>query len=236
MDFGLQLQYIWEVRGLLLQGLGISIAIAFAAVVIGFVIGVLLAMIKIAPQTNVMIKILNKFADLYITVIRGTPMLVQLLIMYGVILVSFKSSPTNLLVPIISFGINSGAYMAEIIRSGINSVDKGQMEAGRSVGLTWKSTMFSVIIPQAIKVVVPTLFNEIIILVKETSVVCYIVLRIGGEQVWDLLGIAEKLGLAKPGCYMALIFTVALLYLIIVLLLTLVQKLIERRLLKNERR
>ncbi len=218
-----------------MEGLGISLIIALAAVVIGFVIGVLLAMVKIAPKNNVIIKILDKIADLYITVIRGTPMLVQLLIMYGVILVSFKSQPTNLVVPIISFGINSGAYMAEIIRSGINSIDKGQMEAGRSLGLGWTTTMLKVVIPQAVKVVIPTIFNEIIILVKETSVVCYIVLRVGGQQVWDLLGIAEKLGIAKPACYMTLIFTVAFIYLAVVLLLTLVQKLIERSLQKNER-
>ncbi len=235
MNLSAQLTYIWEVRGLLLSGLGISLVIALAAVIIGFAIGVLLAMIKIAPKTNIVIKILNKVADVYITVIRGTPMLVQLLIMYGVVLVSFKSMGTNLIVPIVSFGINSGAYMAEIIRSGINSIDKGQMEAGRSLGLNWTSTMFRIIIPQAIKVVVPTIFNEIIILVKETSVVCYIALRVNDKQVWDLLGIAEKLGLAKPGCYMALIFSVAIIYLVIVLLLTLVQKLIERRFKKNER-
>ena len=235
MNLSAQLKYVWGVRGLLLEGLGISLLIALVAVVIGFVIGVLLAMVKIAPKNNVVFKILDKIADLYITVIRGTPMLVQLLIMYGVVLVSFKSNPTNLVVPIISFGINSGAYMAEIIRSGINSIDKGQMEAGRSLGLSWTTTMFKIIIPQAVKVVVPTIFNEIIILVKETSVVCYIVLRVGGRQVWDLLGIAEKLGIAKPACYMTLIFSVAIMYLIVVLLLTLIQKLIERRLAKNER-
>lgn len=235
MSFSQQLNYIQQVRGQLFQGLGISLIIAFVAVIIGFIIGVFLAMVKIAPKNNFIIKILDKFADLYITVIRGTPMLVQLLIMYGVILVSMKYSPTNLVVPIISFGINSGAYMAEIIRSGINSIDKGQMEAGRSLGLNWRQTMFAVVIPQAIKVVIPTIFNEIIILVKETSVVCYILLRVNGKQVWDLLGIAESLGLAKPACYMTLIFTVAIMYLIVVLLLTFVQKIIERRLAKNER-
>lgn len=236
MSFSDQINYIFSVRDLLLKGLGISLLIAFLAVIIGLLIGVLLSMIKIAPKNTLIMKILDKFADVYITVIRGTPMLVQLLIMYGVILVSFKSMSTNLIVPIVSFGINSGAYMAEIIRSGINSIDKGQMEAGRSLGLTWKTTMFKVVIPQAIKVVIPTIFNEIIILVKETSVVCYIVIRVRGKQSWDLLGIAEKLGLAKPGCYMALIFTVAIIYLIIVLLLTLVQKRIERRLAVNEKR
>lgn len=235
MDFSAQLNYIWSVRGPLLEGLGISLAIAVFALIIGFVIGVILAMIKIMPQTNVVTKILNKFADVYIAVIRGTPLLVQLLIMYNVVLVSFKYTGTNLPVPIIAFGINSGAYMAEIIRSGINSIDKGQLEAGRSLGLTWRKAMFKIVIPQAIKVVVPTIFNEIIILVKETSVVCYIAVRIGGKQVWDLLGVAENLGLNKAGAYMSLIFTVAIMYLIIVLILTFVQKIIERRLSKNER-
>lgn len=235
MSLSQQLEYIFSVRVPLLQGLGISLLIAFVALIIGFVIGILLAMAKIAPKTNVFIKILDKFADVYITVIRGTPMLVQLLIMYGVILVSLKGSDTNLVVPIVSFGINSGAYMAEIIRSGINSIDNGQMEAGRSLGLSWSKTMIKIVIPQAIKVVIPTIFNEIIILVKETSVVCYILLRVSGKQVWDLLGVAENLGLAKPACYMSLIFSVAIMYLIVVLLLTLVQKLIERRLSKNER-
>ncbi len=235
MDFSTQLQYVFGVRGLLLEGLGISLLIAFVAVIIGFVIGIMLAMVKIAPKNTVIMKILDKIADLYITVIRGTPMLVQLLIMYGVVLVGLKTNPTNLVVPIVSFGINSGAYMAEIIRSGINSIDKGQMEAGRSLGLSWTTTMLKIVIPQAVKVVVPTIFNEIIVLVKETSVVCYIVLRVRGEQVWDLLGIAEKLGTAKPACYMTLIFTVAVMYLVVVLLLTFAQRLIERRLRKNER-
>ena len=230
-----QLEYIFSIRGLLLQGLGISLLIAFSAVIMGFVIGVIMAMIKISPKNNIVIKVLDKFADLYITIIRGTPMLVQLLIMSGVILVSFEFAPTNIIVPIVAFGINSGAYMAEIIRSGISSVDKGQMEAGRSLGLSWTTTMFKIIIPQAIKVVIPTIFNEIISLVKETSVVAYIALRINGEQVWDLLGYAENMGLYNAPIYMALIFTVALIFLAVVMLLTLIQKLIERSLSKNER-
>jgi His/Glu/Gln/Arg/opine family amino acid ABC transporter permease subunit len=201
----------------------------------GFVIGVIMAMIKISPKNNLILKILDKIADLYITIIRGTPMLVQLLIMSGVILVSFEFKPTNIIVPILAFGINSGAYMAEIIRSGISSVDKGQMEAGRSLGLSWTTTMFKIVIPQAIKVVVPTIFNEIISLVKETSVVAYIALRINGEQVWDLLGYAENMGLYNAPIYMALIFTVAIIFLLVVLLLTFIQKLIERRLSRNER-
>ena len=230
-----QIKAVFELRDFLYKGLGISLLIAFSAVVMGFAIGVIMAMIKISPKNNIVIKVLDKIADLYITIIRGTPMLVQLLIMSGVILVSYEFKPTNITVPILAFGINSGAYMAEIIRSGINSVDKGQMEAGRSLGLSWTTTMFKIVIPQAIKVIIPTIFNEIISLVKETSVVAYIALRINGEQVWDLLGYAENMGLYNAPIYMALIFTVALIFLVVVMILTLIQKLIERRLSKNER-
>ncbi len=236
MSFIEQLLKVWEFRSSVLQSLGISLLIAFVAVVVGFVIGVIIAGIKIAPKNNLIIKILDKFADLYITVIRGTPMLVQLILMYGVILVSFKYGDNNLLVPIVSFGINSGAYMAEIIRSGVISVDKGQMEAGRSLGLTWLASMRYIVIPQAIKVVVPTIFNEIIILVKETSVVSAIVLKVGGEQVYDLFGIIAKIQRTSPACYTATIIIIAVIYLVIVLLLTLIQKYIEKRLSANDRR
>lgn len=218
-----------------LESLGYSLLIALGAVILGFIIGVLLAVIRIAPKNNPVIRLLDKVAVVYITVIRGTPTLVQLLILYNSILVSFKSMSTNLLVPIVAFGINSGAYMAEIIRSGINSVDIGQMEAGRSVGLSWVTTMSKIIIPQAIKIVVPTLFNEIIILVKETSVVSYIVLKVNSKQKYDLLGMAEKQGLATPACYLVFLFSAAVIYLAVVMLLTFVQHLIERRLKKNER-
>lgn len=218
-----------------LESLGYSLLIALGAVILGFIIGVVMAVIRICPKTNPVIKVLDKIALLYITVIRGTPTLVQLLILYNSILVVFKTMSTNLLVPIIAFGINSGAYMAEIIRSGIESVDKGQMEAGRSLGLSWITTMSKVIIPQAIKIVVPSLFNEIIILVKETSVVSYIVLKVNSRQKWDLLGMAEKQGLATPACYLTFLFAAAIMYLAIVMLLTFVQSRIERRLKKNER-
>lgn len=235
MSFIEKLTKLWNLRGVFAESLGYSLLIAFGAVLLGFIIGVVLAVIRIAPKNNIFVKILDKFAVVYITVIRGTPTLVQLLILYNSVLVAFKSMSTNLLVPIIAFGINSGAYMAEIIRSGITSVDIGQMEAGRSLGLSWITTMSKIIIPQAIKVVIPTIFNEIIILVKETSVVSYIVLKVGSKQKWDLLGMAEKQGLATPACYLTFLFFAAILYLAIVMLLTLVQNLIERRFKKNER-
>ena len=235
MTFAEKIAKLWSLRGLFLESLGYSLLIALGAVILGFIIGVILAVIRISPKTNPVIKFLDKIAVLYITVIRGTPTLVQLLILYNSVLVVFKSMSTNILVPIIAFGINSGAYMAEIIRSGIMSVDIGQTEAGRALGLSWITTMRRVIIPQAIKIVVPTIFNEIIILVKETSVVSYIVLKINSKQKYDLLGMAEKQGLATPACYLVFLLSAAVLYLAIVMLLTFAQHLIERRLKKNER-
>ncbi len=229
-----QFESVWNDRGLLLKGLGISVLIALGAIILGFVIGIVLASVKIAPKNNVVVKILDKFAGAYIAVIRGTPMLVQLLIMSSIILAAYKLSPNNIMIPIIAFGLNSGAYMAEIIRSGINSVDKGQMEAGRSLGLSWITTMFRVVIPQAIKVVVPTIFNEIIMLVKETSVVSAMTLFVNGVQTYDLFGYVEKRG-AATGDYIGYLFAAAVMYLAIVFLLTLVQKMIEKRLKKNER-
>lgn len=235
MTFADKIAKLWSLRGLFAESLGYSLLIAFGAVVLGFIIGVILAVIRIAPKKNPLMKALDAIAVTYITVIRGTPTLVQLLILYNSVLVSFKRMPTNLLVPIIAFGINSGAYMAEIIRSGISSVDAGQTEAGRALGLSWITTMKKIVIPQAIKTVVPTIFNEIIILVKETSVVSYIVLKVDSTQKYDLLGMAEKQGLATPACYLVFLFCAALLYLAVVMLLTLVQHLIEKRLKKNER-
>lgn len=235
MTFADKIAKLWSLRGLFAESLGYSLLIAFGAVVLGFIIGVILAVIRIAPKKNPLMKAIDAVAVTYITVIRGTPTLVQLLILYNSVLVSFKRMPTNLLVPIIAFGINSGAYMAEIIRSGISSVDAGQTEAGRALGLSWITTMKKIVIPQAIKTVVPTIFNEIIILVKETSVVSYIVLKVNSTQKYDLLGMAEKQGLATPACYLVFLFCAALLYLAVVMLLTLVQHLIEKRLKKNER-
>lgn len=235
MTFFEQLKLVFSFKELIFASLGYSMIIALTAVVIGFVIGVICAGIKIAPKGNVIVKILDKIVDLYVTVIRGTPMLVQLFLMYSIVLVSFKYSDNNLIVPIISFGINSGAYMAEIIRSGINSVDKGQMEAGRSLGLGWFTTMWKVVIPQAVKVVIPTIFNEIIILVKETSVVSLIALQVDGKQVYDLFGMIEKIQMIKPACYNATLVVIAVIYLVIIILLTVIQKLIERGFKKNER-
>ena len=229
------LQLLWNDRGLFGQALLVTLAIAAGAIIIGFVIGMLCAAVRVSPKTNIFIKVIDKIVGLYITIIRGTPTLLQLLIIANVVLNPLFNTSTNIVVPMIAFGINSGAYMAEILRSGFNSVDVGQLEAGRSLGMSWFSTTKSIIIPQAIKNVVPTIFNEIIILVKETSVVSYISILIGGSQVWDLLGMADKRGLST-GEYMAYLVTAAIIYLAVVLLLSLAQKLTERRFKRSDRR
>ena len=162
----------WKV---LLQGIGVTLKITFFALILGLVIGVVVAVIRSSHDQLVMdgkksgiINFLNKICNLYLTIVRGTPVMVQLMIMYFVIM---ASTTNKVLVGTLTFGINSGAYVAEIIRSGIMSIDKGQMEAGRSLGLSYVQTMGNIIIPQAIKNILPALGNEFIALLKETSIV-----------------------------------------------------------------
>lgn len=157
------------------NGLGITLELTFLSLLIGAVLGILVAVVrsshdqmKSSHRNSKLLDIIDYFCQIYLTVIRGTPMMVQLLIMYFVIM---ASSTNTMLVATLSFGINSGAYVAELIRSGIMSVDRGQMEAGRSLGLSYPRTMWCIIIPQAIKNILPALGNEFIALLKETSIV-----------------------------------------------------------------
>ena len=163
----------------LYEGLGNTLLIAFFAVLLGIVIGVLIAIIRstydITGSRSLLLRIGNAISKLYLTVIRGTPVLLQLLIIYFVIFGSVRIS--KLFTASVAFGINSGAYVAEIFRSGIMSVDKGQFEAGRSLGFNYAQTMRHIIIPQAFKNVLPALGNEFIVLVKETSIAGYIALQ-----------------------------------------------------------
>ncbi len=229
------IELLWSYRGMFGNALLVTLLIAVAAIAIGLVIGVICASVRVAPKTNIVIRIADKIVGLYIMIIRGTPTLLQLLIIANVIMLPIYNAGTNILVPMVAFGINSGAYMAEIFRSGFNSVDRGQLEAGRSLGLSWLTTTTRIIIPQAVKTIIPTIFNEIIILVKETSVVSYVAIFIGGIQVYDLLGMADKQGLST-GEYLAFLVTAALIYLVVVLVLTLIQKIIERRFGRSDRR
>lgn len=156
----------------IIEGLFNTIIIAFFAVIIGIIIGIVVSLIRNYYDNNKKLKLLNFISICYVNIIRGTPVILQLMIIYYVI---FKSVNINILiVGILSFGINSGAYVSEIIRSGINSIDKGQMEAGLSLGLKYGTIMKNIILPQAIKNILPALGNEFITLLKETSVGAYI--------------------------------------------------------------
>jgi len=154
----------------LLRGLGITMQVTIAAIVLGSLIGFVIAFFRLSNS-----RILKRIASVYIGIIRGTPAVVQLLIIYFVVFRSINIS--RVLVAIIAFGINSGAYVAEIVRGGILSVDRGQMEAGRSLGLSYYQTMYHIIIPQALKNIFPAMVNEFIVLLKETAIVGYIALE-----------------------------------------------------------
>ncbi len=220
----------------LLDGLKNTLIITVFALIIGIVIGIIVATVRSTYDKNkdslkkkggagyVVLKIANTICQLFLTVIRGTPVVVQLMIMYFVILINEQN---GVIVAIIAFGINSGAYVAEIFRSGIMSIDEGQFEAGRSLGFSYIQTMFYIIIPQAVKVILPMLFNELIVLIKETSVAGYV-------GVVDLTKAGDRIRGRTFEDFLPL-FAVALVYLVIVIILTQILKVIERRLRRNER-
>ena len=220
----------------ILEGLGNTIIITVFALIIGVVVGIIIAAVRSTYDKNgadmkkrggpayVFLKIGNTICNLYLTVVRGTPSVVQLLIMYFIILVNVTN---GVLVAIIAFGINSAAYVAEIFRGGIMSIDEGQFEAGRSLGFNYLQTMFHIILPQAIKVILPSLFNEFITLIKETAVAGYV-------GVMDLTKAGDKIRGRTFSAFMPLI-AVALIYLGIVVLLTQLLKRLEKRLRKSER-
>ena len=211
------------------NGLGTTYTVSFFAVILGVIIGVIIAVIRSSAdkmeRPPLVIRILNFICKVYLTVIRGTPAMIQLLIMYYIIFGSVDVSKR--VVAILTFGINSGAYVAEIVRSGIMSVDHGQFEAGRSLGLSYIQTMWYVIIPQAFKNVLPALGNEFITLLKETSICGYIALT-------DVTHGANTVRSQTYEPYMPL-FGAALIYLVSVSVLSALITRLERRLRVNER-
>ncbi len=224
----------YDSYNLYLKGLRNTLIIAIGACVLGLLIGIIVTCIRVAPKNNVVVKACDWIARLYVTVIRGTPVVLQLFICYFVLLTSLRSEKVfnlsdtaGIYVAIITFGVNSGAYMAEILRGGINAVDYGQMEAGRSLGMSWIRTFFLVVLPQALKSAIPTMFNEFITLVKETSVAGYV-------GITDLTKIQSFITTYSMKLYMPL-FIIAAIYLVVVLLLQQLQRLIERRLKKSDR-
>ena len=207
------------------EGLGVTLQVTFFAVIIGIVLGFLVAIVRSTYDKTGKLRILNAICKLYLTVIRGTPVVVQLLIIYFVIFGS--SDVSKVLVAVMAFGLNSGAYVAEIFRSGIMSVDNGQFEAGRSLGFNYVQTMMYIIMPQAFKTVLPTLCNEFISLLKETSVSGYIAIQ-------DLTKGGDIIRSRTYSAFMPLI-AVAVIYLIIVMIFTKLIQILERRLRQNER-
>ena len=218
-----------EYMGMLFEGLWCTLLISFGATLVGIVLGTLVAIVKIVPSKKTVMKVLNFICDVYTTVFRGTPMALQLFIMAFVIF-AIRGFPMEI-VAILAFGINSGAYVSESIRAGILSVDIGQTEAGRALGLPYSKTMWKIVIPQAIKNVIPAIGNEIIALIKETSIVS----MVGG--LYDLTLVAKILGGGdKLANFLVPMTVVALFYLAIVYSLTFVIKLIERRLRASDKR
>ena len=210
---------------LYLKGLGITMEVAFFAAIIGIIIGTVLAFMKLSVKRNGKPSFLARIANAYIDIIRGTPSVLQLLIMWFIIL-SFCRN--KILVACLSFGINSGAYVAEIVRAGILAVDKGQTEAGRSLGLSQFQTMRYIVIPQAFKNVLPPLGNEFIVLLKETAILGYVALD-------DLTRVANQITSRTYEAFMPLIGA-ALIYFVIIKILTILLNKMERRLRKSDNR
>ncbi|MBQ2932929.1 MAG: amino acid ABC transporter permease [Clostridia bacterium] len=208
----------------LIEGFGKTIIITIGALVIGVIIGTIVAIIKVFADRNKKLRIFDMLCNLYLTVIRGTPVVVQLLISFFIIFVNAKDGTW---VAIITFGINSGAYVAEVIRSGIMAIDSGQTEAGRSLGFSRVQTMWLIILPQAFKNILPAIGNEMIALLKETSVAGYVAvveLTKAGNQIKN-----TTYDQINP------ILLVAIVYLVMVVGLTKLLSIFERRLRKNER-
>ena len=207
------------------DGFIVTVEVTFFAVLIGIILGFIIAVIRSTHDKTGKLKIPDFICKVYLTVIRGTPSVLQLLIIYFVVFGSVNIS--KVLVAIIAFGINSGAYVAEVIRSGIMSIDKGQTEAGRSLGFTYAQTMIYIVLPQALKNVLPALGNEVIVLLKETSICGYIALQ-------DLTKGGDIIRSRTYDAFMPLI-AVALIYLIMVMLLQRLVAGLERRLSSSER-
>ncbi|MCQ2461260.1 MAG: amino acid ABC transporter permease [Clostridia bacterium] len=216
---------------LLVSGLKITFIVTLGALAIGIVIGLIIAITRtlysnyVVTKPPFILKILNAIANVYLTVIRGTPMMVQLLIMGFVIFVP-KTDTGTIVCGIVTLGINSGAYVAEIVRSGLMSIPKGQTEAGRSLGFNYIQTMWYIVIPQAIKNILPALGNEMITLLKDTSLVSVIALRDVTKQAQNIQSLT----------YNALVpyLSLAVIYLVIVIILTRLLALLEKRLRRSE--
>jgi polar amino acid transport system permease protein len=211
-----------------LEGLQNTLIIAVAGLIIGTLIGTLIASVRVMPKYKRLPKVLNSFCSFYVGLFRGTPIVVQLLVFYYVLLPLMGLKMSGVEVSVLVFGLNSGAYISEIMRAGIQSVDPGQMEAGRAVGLSFTTTMMKIVIPQAIKNILPTMGNEFIALIKETSVVSFV-------GAMDLC-VAFKDMATNSYEFIVPYLAMALIYIVLVALISLGVKLMERSLRKSDRR
>ncbi len=211
-----------------LEGLRNTLIIAVAGLIIGILIGTVIATVRVIPKYKLLPRILNGICGFYVNMFRGTPIVVQLLVFYYVLLPLMGMRVSGLQVSVLVFGLNSGAYISEIMRSGILSVDIGQMEAGRAVGLGYWTTMLRIVIPQAVKNILPTLGNEFITLVKETSVVSFV-------GTADLYMAFNLIG-SNSYEFMVPFLVMAIIYIVLVLIISLGIKIMERSLRKSDRR
>lgn len=211
-----------------LEGLKNTLLIAVIGLIIGIVLGTLIATVRVIPKYKVLPRVLNGICSFYVGLFRGTPMVVQLLVFYYVLLPIIGVKMTGVQVSMMVFGLNSAAYISEIMRSGIMSVDAGQLEAGRAVGLSFSVSMVKIVIPQAVKNILPTLGNEFIALIKETSVVSFV-------GAADLYVAFNYIG-SNSYEFMVPYLVMAIIYIVIVLLISGGIKLMERSLRKSDRR
>ncbi len=233
-DFGRKIERFLEVfidkNGYVrvLDGLENTLLIAVTGLLIGIVIGTLIATVRVVPKYKTLPRVLNGFCSFYVGLFRGTPMVVQLLVFYYVMLPLLDINMTGVQVSMMVFGLNSGAYISEIMRSGIQSVDPGQLEAGRAVGLSFHTSMIKIVIPQAVKNILPTLGNEFISLIKETSVVSFV-------GAADLYVAFSYIG-SNSYEFMVPYLVMALIYIVLVMAISLMIRLMERSLKKSDRR
>ncbi len=220
----------WSNNGykMFFRGLLATCEIAIIGLVIGIILGALIAMVRVMPKYKLLPRISDKILSVYVAFFRGTPILVQLIVLHYILKPIMGVNINSIVEAIIVFGLNSAAYISEIMRSGINSVDKGQMEAGRAIGLGYWTTMFKIVMPQAIKNIIPTLGNEFIALIKDTSVVNMIAVddiyraftMMGGSKYW----------------YIIPYIMLALCYIVLVLIIAGIVKLVEYLMSKSDRR
>lgn len=211
-----------------IEGLQNTLMIAIVGLIVGILIGTLIATVRVLPKYKRLPRILNGICSFYVALFRGTPMVVQLLVFYYVLLPIMGIRTSGEVVAMAVFGLNSGAYISEIMRSGIQSVDAGQLEAGRAVGLSFSVSMVKIVIPQAVKNILPTLGNEFISLIKETSIVSFV-------GAADLYVAFSYIG-SNSYEFMVPYLVMALIYIVLVLIISLLVKLLERSLKKSDRR